>query len=396
MKLAFVAPRFPEGGVVGGAETLLRRLADHCAEAGHTVEFFATCARDHHTWKNEIPPGEQRVGGLRVRFFPVDETRDVPLFLRLQSDVSRGQPVAPVDQLRWMQNSVNSPALIQALRAEAASFDAILTGPYLFGLTWAVSQVAPERTWLVPCLHDEGFAYQDIIAEMFTRVRGLLFNSEPERLLARRLYRREFPNSEVVGMGLDAFPSDPTAFARARGLTAPYLLYSGRREPLKGTPLLVEYTHVFRQRTGRDVKLVLTGSGSVDVPDGLRPHLLDCGFVSEEEKHQAMAGALAFAHPSTLESFGIVLMEAWLAGTPALVHAAGEVLRHQCATSGGGLWFRHYPDFEVLLLRLLDDPALRARLAENGRQFVLREYSWEAVGKRLFDCLEEAGRRRLA
>ena len=66
------------------------------------------------------------------------------------------------------------------------------------------------------------------------------------------------------------------------------------------------------------------------------------------------------------------------------------------AVSGGGLWFRHYPDFEVLLLRLLDDPALRARLAENGRQFVLREYSWEAVGKRLFDCLEEAGRRRLA
>jgi glycosyltransferase involved in cell wall biosynthesis len=387
VKLAFVSPRFPAEGVVGGAETLLRRLAEHCASAGHEVHCFATCARDHHTWRNELPAGERREGALRVRLFPVDESRDVALFLRLQAAVSSGRAVPMEDQRRWLEHSVNSPALIAALGAEAETFDAILTGPYLFGLTWAVTQVAPARTWLVPCLHDEGFARQAIIGDMFRRVRGLLFNSAPEHALARRLYGEPFANGAVVGMGLEDFSVDPAAFPRARGLTAPYLLYSGRREPLKGTPLLIEYTRVFRLRTGRDLRLVLTGSGAVEVPEDFRPAVLDCGFVSEREKHEAMAGALAFAHPSTLESFGIVLLEAWLARTPALVHAAGEVLRHQCAVSGGGLWFRHYPDFETLVLRLLDDPDLRARLGQSGRAYVRREYSWPAVGHRLFTAL---------
>ena len=41
-----------------------------------------------------------------------------------------------------------------------------------------------------------------------------------------------------------------------------------------------------------------------------------------------MAGALAFCHPSVNESFGIVLLESWLARTPALVHAGSDVLQH--------------------------------------------------------------------
>lgn len=390
MNIAFVSPRFPEGGVVGGAETLLRQLARHCVLAGHRVQFLTTCARDHHTWRNEIPPGEKEIDGIRVRYFPVDESRNVEEFLRIQASISRGHKVSDADQLRWMENSVNSPALIAALRAEAPGLDAVLTGPYLFGLVWNVTLAVPDKTFLVPCLHDEGFAWQPIVREMFTRCRGLLFNSEPERLLARRLYRQEFAGSEVVGMGLDAFTADGDAFARARGIARPYLLYSGRREPLKGTPLLVDYLRVFHQRTGRDIRLVMTGSGTVEVPDDFRDRVVDCGFVSEQDKRDAMAGALAFAHPSTLESFGIVLMEAWLAGTPALVHAAGEVLRHQCEQSGGGLWFRHYPDFEACLLRLLDDEPLRRALGAAGRDFVLREYSWEAVGRRLFSILGRA------
>ena len=81
-----------------------------------------------------------------------------------------------------------------------------------------------------------------------------------------------------------------------------------------------------------------------------------------------MAGALAFVHPSTFESFGIVLLESFLAGTPALVHARSEVLRWQCRRSGGGLWFRHYPDFEEELLLLLNNENLRKRMGAAGKK----------------------------
>ena len=117
-------------------------------------------------------------------------------------------------------------------------------------------------------------------------------------------------------------------------------------------------------------------------------HIIDAGFVSEQEKREAMAGSVAFIHPSVNESLGIVLLESWLARTPALVHAKGEVLRDQCLRSGAGLWFRRYPDFEEELTMLLDDSEKRRALGEAGRAFVQREYSWPAVESRLFAALD--------
>lgn len=383
--IAFVAPRFAEGATVGGAETLLRRLAERLAAAGRSVTFLATCARDHFTWANELPPGRRRAGDLEVELFPVNADRDVALFLKRQSAIDRGEALDRGAQMEWLRHSVNSDALLERLRDGADGFDRIIVGPYLFGLIWRAAQVAPERTLLVPCLHDEPFARLEVIRELFAAVRGCLFNSEPERELAARLLGFPRARGAVVGMGLEPFDADPSAFRRARGLTKPYVFYCGRREAGKGTPLLTDYLRAFRDRTGRDVELVCAGHGPLDA----LPFVRDVGFLPEKEKHDAMAGAAAFVHPSVMESFGIVLLESFLAGTPGLVHAGSAVLRWQCERSGGGLWFRHYPDFEAELSLLLDDPALRARLGEQGRAFARREYAWPAVEARLFRALEE-------
>ena len=188
-------------------------------------------------------------------------------------------------------------------------------------------------------------------------------------------------------MGIEPFEADKKAFAARTGLSALYVIYSGRREGGKGTPVLVDFLDTFRRRTGRDVHLVMTGSGPVDVPATLAPAFHDLGFVSEEEKREAMAGAVAFVHPSVNESLSIVVLESWLARTPALVHARGEVLRWQCESSCGGLWFADYPEFEEALLWMLDNPAKAAVLAEQGRRYVLERYAPEAVRARFADAL---------
>jgi glycosyltransferase involved in cell wall biosynthesis len=385
--VAFVCPRFAEGATVGGAETLLKALALRCVRAGLKVDFLTTCATNHFTWENTVAPGAREVDGMTVRFFPVDADRDVGTFLRVQDAMGKGIRVSDEDERAWIAASVNSRALIEHLRTAGAAYDRILMGPYLFGVVFFASQVHPDRTLLVPCLHDEAFAYLGIMREMFGRARGYLFNTAPERDLARRLYDVPEAKCAVVGLGLDPFEADPAAFARRRGLTAPYVIYSGRRETLKGTPVLTNYLAAFRARTGRDLKAVFTGSGPIEAPDELLPHLLDVGFVSEEEKREAMAGAVAFVHPSVNESLGIVLLEAWLARTPCLVHAKGEVLRDQALRAGGGLWFRSYPEFEAELSMLMDQPDLRRRLGESGRAFVLREYAWPAVEKRMLEAM---------
>lgn len=383
-RLAFVCPRFAEGPTVGGAETLLKALATHAAGAGLNVTFLTTCARNHFTWANELPPGEKTVDGMAVHFFPVDGDRDLDSFIAVQNRLSRRGYVGEDDEMTWLKNSVNSSALTDYLLKNGDSFDRIIAGPYLFGLTYFAAQVFPKKTLLVPCLHDEPFAYVKAFRPLFAGIRGCLFNSEPERALARRLFNLDSVQTSVVGMGLDPFEADPRAFAARRGIAPPYVLYSGRREVLKGTPLLVDYVCAFRDRTGVDLKLVLSGAGTVDIPS---PAIIDVGFLSEPEKHEAMAGALAFCHPSVNESFGIVLMESWLAGRPALVHAGSEVLRHQCRQSQGGLWFRCYADFEEELLFLLNHPDLADAMGRAGRDYVLREYSWSNVGRKLLAAL---------
>lgn len=387
-RIAFVCPRFAEGATVGGAETLLGNLARRCAAAGREVTFLTTCARNHFTWANERPAGTVEQDGMTVRFFPVDAERDEGAFLRVQELISRGAPVTPEQEQLWLRNSVNSAALIEHLSTDGARYDRLVAGPYLFGLVYHAAAVHPEKTLLVPCLHDEPFAYLHCFAGMFGSVAGCMFNSPPERDLAQRLYGNAIQRSWIVGMGLDPFEADARAFASTRGIDRPYVMYAGRREPLKGTPLLIGYMTAFRKRTGRDVLLVLAGSGPVDVPAFMQKHVLDAGFLSEPDKHSAMAGALTFAHPSVNESLGIVLLESWLAGAPGLVHGKSAVLRYQCEQSNGGLWFRNYPEFEEELIFLLETPKAAAALGRNGRRYVETEYSWPSVEQRLFAALD--------
>lgn len=387
-RIAFVCPRYTPAGTVGGAETLLRRLAECAVAAGRQVDFLTTCAEDHFTWANAREPAVEQHGGMTVKYFRVDEDRDIARFLDIQDSISNGGFFNAEDEEVWMRNNVNSSELYRYLENEGEKYDRIVAGPYLFGLIFYAALIHPEKTLLVPCLHDEAFAYLRIMHRLFTAVRGFMFNSEPEADLARSIFGISAKEQSVVGMGMDPFESDPSDFPRRHGLEAPYLIYSGRREPLKGTPLLCDYLDAYRKRSENDIKLVFTGRGRIDAPGDLEPHIIDLGFVSEEEKHSAMAGALAFVHPSVNESFGIVLLESWLARTPALVHARSAVLRWQCEQSNGGLWFETYPEFEEELSLLLEKPDLARGMGAAGQDYVRSKYSRESVRGRLLAALD--------
>ena len=389
MNVAFVSPRLHEPGTVGGAETLIYSLALDAVALGHRVEILCTCAKNHFDWRNELPEGSFERDGMTVRRFPADPLK-VDSFARLQVELSRGRRLSDEEEEEWLRSGVNSAALVAWLREHAAEYDRVVAGPYLFALIREACLAAPEKTLLVPCFHDEPYARVRALQSAFRRVRGFLFNTDPERRLAHRLMPGLAPRvEEVVAMGIEPFEADKGAFAARTGISAPYVVYSGRREGGKGTPVLVDFLDCFRRRTGRDVHLVMTGSGPVDVPATLAPAFHDLGFVSEQEKREAMAGAVAFVHPSVNESLSIVVLESWLARTPALVHARGEVLRWQCESSCGGLWFADYPEFEEALLWLLDNPAKAAVLAEQGRRYVLERYAPAAVRARFARALEE-------
>lgn len=386
--VAFISPRFADLSEAGGAETLLRALAARLALSGRKVSFLSTCARNHVTWANELPEGSSSVSGMDVHLFHADRVPDRTEFFRIQERISRGAKITPDEERLWLGQGLSSRSMCDWIKKHISEYDRIVCGPYLFGLIQEVASIAPDRTMLVPCLHDEPFARLDSTRRLFASVRACIFNSEPERLLAVSLFGKHAARGAVVGMGIDPFNADPGLFAREHGLSTPYLLYAGRREQLKGTNLLMDYFGTFLTRNKMPLSLVLIGSGRVDIPEGMAQAVIDAGFVTPEEKRNAMAGALAFCHPSTLESLGIVVLESWIAGVPAVVHGLCPVLRHHCLTGNCGLWFRTYPEFEECVLRIATNPAFRAALGNAGRKYVMENYSWKNIDARLIDALE--------
>ena len=388
-RVAFVVPRYGPG-VVGGAETLCRLMAENLAAHGTPVEVLTTCAVDHFTWANHHPEGATVEGGVTVRRFAVSAERDPERFWALHTAIDAGAPVGYSEEVEWMGQSVWSAGL-QAAAEDADRYDWAVGIPYLFGTGFWAAAARPERTALIPCLHDEPHARTRIVVGALTAARGLMLNSEGEGHLAERI--APGARRRVVGVGYDdeppPSPDEVAAFCARRGIASGYLLYAGRREAAKGLPLLFSHYAALRRARPDTPPLALMGSGDLPVPDELAGHVIELGFVPDAERAAAYAGAALLVHPSTLESLGMVMLEAWLAGTPALVNAGSPVLLAHCRASGGGLWFSDEADFVEACGAMLDDPGLRAALAAGGAGYTRSTFSWPEVRRRFLDALEE-------
>ena len=85
----------------------------------------------------------------------------------------------------------------------------------------------------------------------------------------------------------------------------------------------------------------------------------------------------------------MVLLEAWLAGTPGVVNGGSPVLREHCRASGGGLWFGSRAELVEALDLLLGRPGPAARLAAAGAGTPRGTFSWARVRERFLGALKE-------
>jgi glycosyltransferase involved in cell wall biosynthesis len=169
----------------------------------------------------------------------------------------------------------------------------------------------------------------------------------------------------------------------------PYFLFVGRLERLKGLDGLIE---LFRSYDAAD--LVIAGDGEQEAElrrraDGL-PHVRFAGRVHPGALPDLYAHAVALLVPSIgFEVFGIVILEAFAQGTPAIVHDLGA-LPEVIADSGGGFAYR--TERELLdameLLRL--DRARRDQLGAQGREAWLRLWSEDPHVAGYHDAIAEA------
>ncbi len=155
---------------------------------------------------------------------------------------------------------------------------------------------------------------------------------------------------------------------------------------MKNVLQMVGYFTEYKRLHPGPLQLVLMGAGPLAIP--AHPDIIQVGFLTTREKLDAFAAATVLCQPSLLESFSIVLMEAWLAGTPVLVHGDCEVTRYHVLRSNGGLYFTSADEFAGAIDWFLAKQVQGASMGKLGRAYVMREYDWATVLARFRAALE--------
>ena len=387
-RIAFVPPRYGDD-VVGGAETVLRQAAERLARRGWEVDVLTTCARDHYTWANAYPAGSERHGDLTVFRFPVVHPRESSLWQSLDRRIRLGSSLSMAEQHAWVNGRFRVPGLFHHLVAHGHSYRAMVFSPYLFWTTVVGATVAPERTVVIPCLHDENYAYLPVFRPLLAGSAQVWFMSEPEHQLAHRI-GPVAATHPVTGEGVLIPESyDPDGFRARHGLSRPYALFVGRRESGKGWQDLLRAFVRAVTRLGVDLDLVTFGVGKVDAPSLVADRVRDLGWLPDEEVGDAYAAAAAYIQPSLFESFSRTIMESWLAGTPVIANGASDVVRWHCERSGAGLLYSDEYELAQYLALVADNPDRLGGLGELGRRYVLANYTWDAALDRMEAALEE-------
>jgi glycosyltransferase involved in cell wall biosynthesis len=375
LNIAIVVPRYGLDAV-GGAENQSQGFAEEMVRRGHRVELWTTCASNHFTWDNDIPAGRSELNGVTVCRFPIT-SREVKRQHEIESKIVTSGQLTTEEQYDWLKSAAHSVPLYHHIAQHAARFDALVTLPYASPLAHYAAWAAPDKVIFWPCLHDEPYAYMEPVHLLLECVWGVMFNAPEESLLALNKLKIRPRRSAVLGEGV-LLPEILPAKANGHSHSS-YIAYVGRLEAGKNLLLLYDYMKRYAEKGGR-VKLVVMGKGPLEPPQ--HPAFDFRGFVSDEEKAAVCANALALCQPSLNESFSLVIMESWLAGRPVLVPEECDVTREHVRRSKGGLWFYSAEEFGSALDWLAGHADLAAQMGQNGRRYVLQNYTWSAVAER--------------
>lgn len=379
-KIGFVIPWYGED-IPGGEELKLRELARHLQQAGMEIEILTTCVRDHTAdWNdNYYAAGTAVIDDVTVRRFPV-QRRDKDAFSRVSRRLAQGTRLSMQEERVYVEEMLSSPQLYEYLEAAQQEYSLYVFLPYGFTTTFYGMQVCPEKSVLIPCFFDEPAAYLRMFRQTYVQARGMIYHSVPERELAGRIYDFSATQQVCIGVGMDTgIHGDADSFRRAYGIDCPFLLYVGRKTGEKNVPLLLRYFLEYKQRLQDELKLVLIGNGRAEIPSEIRGEVYDLGYVTVQDKYNAMAAAVLLCQPSRRESFSQVMMESWLCGRPVLVHGKCPVTREFVKTAGGGLFFQNYFEFEGCVNYIRAHREQAAAMGENGGRFVRGNFGWDTT-----------------
>jgi glycosyltransferase involved in cell wall biosynthesis len=246
----------------------------------------------------------------------------------------------------------------------------------------------PMPSVLHPAAHDEPALYLPIFRSTFSNADAICYHTVAERRLVERVHPIAERPQIVLGLGVDDAVGGGRPGGEVLGLgDRPYLVSVGRVDDHKGSTMLAAFFRTYKERHPGPLALALVGPISATIPP--HPDIVLTGIVDEADKCDIVHDAVVSISPSALESFSLVVLEAWVQERPVMVNATCDPTREHCERSGGGMWFGSYREFEAILDRLLADDKLRRTLGANGRAYVDTHYRWPELIRRYANFLDD-------
>jgi len=389
----------------GGDAMQIYRLSHALAESGHHVDVIH-CVDSYHLLHPEDPP-------LQFAEHPNVVRHELRSGLGLLSPLLSQQTGQPWLKLQAIQEIVKSRDY------DVIHFHNIsLFGPGVLAIdSPAVKVYTTHEHWLVcpthvlwkfnraPCDRPQClrctisarkppqvWRYTGLLERMAGHVDQFL---SPSRFTVQMHAERGFPSPfEVLPNFVDRVDDDWQNPA-PRPQEAPYFLFVGRLEKLKGPQDLIALWNRVPE-----YDLLLAGAGSYEselramAAGNTRIKFL--GPVTQQALGPLYHHAIACLVPSlTYETFGLTAVEAFARKTPVIVRDLGA-LPELVEDSGGGLVFASDDQLLAAIHSLAQSPALRDELGQKGYDGFLRSWCKEAHLRAYFALLEAAAQKKFA
>jgi|GEM_PF-1366458 len=261
------------------------------------------------------------------------------------------------------------------------------------------------------------YPYQRPFRELYDRTLGRFFFNLSDRVIISTEYTRQ----ELLTLGVHAdklqvvpHVSRPEVFADdTHGKKAGRLL---RDAGVTGTPLILGVGQLIERKGWEytircmpsiivrfpEAKLLIAGPSKPAEPVfrqrlirlatelGVIDHLQILQDNTPEFIQDAYRSATLLTHPSFVESFGMVLLEAMTAGIPVVAHNGTGI---PCIIDDGITGYvvdvHDIPKYTEALLLLLDNPALRRRMGTEGQRQAEIRFGQAEIASQLFSVYTE-------
>ncbi len=164
------------------------------------------------------------------------------------------------------------------------------------------------------------------------------------------------------------------------------VLFIGQLHAYKGFAALIDAARILQSRS--DVVFVFAGP---DVRDNARafakagPNVKWVGRVDNATRDSLLNACTVLCVPSSRESFGSVVIEAWSSGKPVIGGPAAAT--RELIDDGVDGWTVAQDGRAIAqrIAQVLDDPAAAREMGARGKEKVERDFSWEKIAQAHLD-----------